>query len=31
MDKEYAKLKEHYKKLKEEKFKADAHNEQRIS
>ena len=31
MDQEYLKLKEHYKKIKEEKFKADAHNEQRIS
>jgi len=27
MEDEYVKLKVHYKKIKEEKFKADAHNE----
>ena len=27
MDDEYVKLKEHYKKIKDEKFKEDAHNE----
>ena len=31
MEEEYVKLKVHYKKIKEEKFKSDAHNELRIN